>query len=118
MLPVALPAAPPLAVAPPDDWDAPPDGSDELLDGEDDPLLPEEPDGLLGLLGGDDCGWVGVLALGQPVSSRQRRPTPAMPDSGRHAALLNIECFDNVLCLYGLSRLEPRPESGSAQLPH
>jgi hypothetical protein len=67
------------------------------------------------LTGGDDCGWVGVLALGQPVSSRQSESAPAMPHSGCRAVLLKSKGFDKFFRLYRLSGLEAWPESGFAQ---
>jgi hypothetical protein len=67
------------------------------------------------LTGGDDCGWVGVLALGQPASSTQRE---AMPHSECQPVLLKVKRFDKVFRLYRLPGLETRPEGGFAQLPH
>jgi hypothetical protein len=71
---------------------------------------------LLGV--GGVCGCVGLLALGQPDRSRQRQVKPPMLLRRCNAALLKVKCFDNLFCLYWLSRLETWPEGGLAQLPH
>lgn len=63
-------------------------------------------------------GWVGLLAVGQPDRIRQRPSVPAMLHQRPSEALLNIERFNKFFRLYGLSRLETRPEGGPAQLPH
>ena len=69
------------------------------------PLEPElqpEGGGVLGEL--DSCGLGGLLALGHPDRSRHRQAAPVAQPSARRVPLLDVEGFDNVLCLYGLSR--------------
>ena len=90
--PAALPLVP---VAPPDGIPEPAVGMPAPAEGWLAPLLPaapvpppELPLGSGVLIGGDDCGCVGVLALGQPVSNRQVQSRPAIPGSSRHAVLL------------------------------
>lgn len=120
------PAVLPLPAAPLEGGVAPAEGRVAPLAGVDAPLAPDDPVEPLELLvgigeltgGGVVCGWVGVLALGQPVNSRHRQPAPAIPGSDRHRALLKVECFDKFLGLYGLSRLEPRSEGGFSQSLH
>jgi hypothetical protein len=113
-----------VCAAPPDGALAPPEGRLAPPDGRLAPLLPEVPDVPLvllaggGLAGGDDCGWVGVLALGQPDNNRHRQLAHTMPISGRHAGLLEAECFDKFLGLYRMARLKPRSEGGFPQSLH
>lgn len=56
--------------------------------------------------------WVGLLALGQPVSRAHRQASPAALT--HTVLLLDIICPDNALCSNWLSRFEFRPEPGAA----
>lgn len=93
---------------------------DELLDDEllDDELLLELLEGEL-VLGVDGvCGVVGLLALGQPLSSRQAH---AGSDSlAIHLIPLSINCIcpDNLLRRYRFPGLQSRPEPGVTQCAH
>lgn len=70
------------------------------------------------LAGGDDCGCVGVLALGQPDSIRHTQLANARCRSGRHPALLKIERFDKFLCLQRVAGLKPGSEGRVPQSLH
>ena len=81
---------------------------EELLE-LDEELLEEGEDGLeVGVEG--VCGVVGLLALGQPLSSRQAQASPASCNAVRDVPLINNVGFDNVFSLYWLSRLKTGPE--------
>jgi hypothetical protein len=64
--------------------------------------------------GGVDCGWVGLLALGQPDNTMHRHVAPPMRERRRPAVLLNLKGFNNFFCLNWLPGLNSRPESCSA----
>ena len=70
------------------------------------------------LVGGDDSGLVGVLAVGQPANSRHRQAVPPTLYSRRRAALLNVKGFNKFFSLYWLSCLKSRAEDCTAQPPH
>jgi hypothetical protein len=81
---------------------------EELLELEEE-LLEEGEDGLeVGVEG--VCGVVGLLALGQPLSSRQAQASPASCNAVRDVALINNVGFDNFFSLYWLARLKTGPE--------
>lgn len=89
---------------------------EELLE-LDEELLEEGEDGLeLGVEG--VCGVVGLLALGQPLSSRQAQASPASCNAGRDFPLINNVGFDNVFRLYWLARLKTGPKSHLTHFPH
>jgi len=61
---------------------------------------------------------VGLLALGQPLSSRQIQASPPSLRSRSQMVLFNVKCPDNFFRLYWLSCLETRPELRFAQRTH
>ena len=92
---------------------------------------PEDEGGELELLGGValgiDGGWgvVGLLALGQPVSSTQADTIAAKPRAGwrfarclRVGLLGNFVGMNNSLSAHWLKALKSRAKPGSAQLAH
>ena len=131
LLPGAPPEAPPGELEP-DDW-LPWEPDEELLcDPEeellldpddddvepDDPEAPEEPleEEGEGMLGG--CGVVGLLALGQPASSRQAQQSAPIAAGCRQLLLADDICPDYPLRFHRFPVLEARPEWRLAQRPH
>jgi len=64
------------------------------------------------------CGVVGLLALGQPLSSRQAQANPPSLRSSARIVLFDDIGPDKFFRLYSLARLETRAESGFAQFAH
>ena len=64
------------------------------------------------------CGVVGLLALGQPLSSRQAQAGNANLTNQFAPVLVNFIGPDNFLRSHRLPRVETWPEPGFAQLPH
>jgi hypothetical protein len=89
-------------------------------------LLEELLEALLGGVGGVEegvggvggCGTVGVLALGQPCSSRQMLEIPASCSSKRLFTRFDVICPDQFVCHHRLTCLKPGSKLCTAQHPH
>ena len=89
-------------------------------------LLDELLEGLLGGVGGVEDGvggvggWgvVGVLALGQPTSSRQTRQIPANCSSKRLFRWFDVICPNQFVSHHRFSCLKPGSKFRAAQQPH
>jgi hypothetical protein len=91
---------------------------DELLLGGGGLLLGGVLEGAALGVGGGVCGVVGLLALGQPLSSRQAQASPPSLRSNPCIVLFDDIGPDKFFRLYWFARLKTWAESGFAQFAH